>query len=78
MSKNWIHFGQMAWPLPQCEHEGLAWRLRYAPETMKVSDLLAAAEVMCAYSALIFKTQKDRNTICSKLQEAINNQEEST
>ncbi len=67
-----VSFDGMSWPTPQCGDCGLQWRLRYAPEeTITKSDMLAAAEIMCAYNSLIFKTQKDRNNICSRLRTAI-------
>jgi hypothetical protein len=70
-----VHFDQMSWPLPRGEHGGLAWRMRYARSTVTESELLAAADIMNAYQALIFKSQKDRNRICKVLQDAINAQQ---
>lgn len=66
-----VRFDEMTWHLPQCGEDGLQWRLRYAPATITRSDMLTLAESLCSYHALIFKTQKDRNYICKKLQEAM-------
>lgn len=47
------HFDGMAWPRPGQRLADLAWRLRYAQESITPSDLLIAASVMDAYEALI-------------------------
>ena len=73
--KQYTIFDEMSWPFPQCEQDGLQWRLRYAPETITRSDKLTIASIMCAYSALIFKTQKDRNYICNKIKQAMDEAE---
>lgn len=48
------------------EHEeSLEWRLRYGQPTR--SDLLDAAGYIGAYGALLRKTQRRRNEVCSAL-----------
>lgn len=62
----WGRFGGMTWPLPERdEDDSVEWRLRYGTPTKE--DLLVAASYMHAYTALIFKTQKARNDICTKI-----------
>lgn len=68
-----IHFDQMAWPLPQAEQDGLAWKLRYAPGQVTEADMMSAAEILCAYHAMIIATQNVRNAVCRKLRKAIKN-----
>jgi hypothetical protein len=62
-----------AWPLPENDegdryHDRVAWRLRYGQPSK--SDLLVAADVMAAYEALIYQTQKRRNEIASAIRAA--------
>mgnify|MGYP003577776373 CR=1 FL=1 len=58
-------FDGMTWPFP-CERlNEVEWRLRYGEPTQQ--DRMLAASVMSAYTALIYKTQKERNHIASML-----------
>ena len=44
------------------------WSLRYAPDTLTREDHLLAASIIAAYKELvIFKTNKERNYVCSAI-----------
>jgi len=68
VTKRSVHFDEMTWPRAlEDDNDSVQWRLRYGIPTKE--DLLFAASVMAAYTALVYKKQKDRNAICKVLQE---------
>lgn len=55
------------WPYPQ-SLAGLSWRLRYAPTTtLSRTELVAAADVLSAYRALIEATPTKRAFVTAAL-----------
>ena len=67
------HFGQMAWPLPSCEDteiDGVQRRLRGYDLGLSHDDHMIAAEVMYAYTALIFKPRAQRDAVIRELRRA--------
>lgn len=55
------------WPSPMPDND-LEWRCRYAPETITEQDKLHIASILSAYEYMITTmTQKQRNSICSRI-----------
>jgi hypothetical protein len=64
VAKRTVHFGEMVWPRAvEPDDDSVQWRLRYGPQPPSQSDILYAASVMSAYSALVYKPQRARNSI---------------
>lgn len=60
----------MTWPSCSEEMAGLAWRLRYARDSITDADKMIAASVIDAYLQLVSDTQKKRNMVCKELMAA--------
>lgn len=68
---NFARFGGMTWPMPlEDDDDSVQWRLRYGKPSRE--DILVAAAYMEAYGALVYSTQKKRNTVCKRLKEQEN------
>jgi hypothetical protein len=67
----WLRFDGMTFPFDDEDEsdESVEWRLRYSTPSKK--DLMAAASIMSAYNALIFKTQKERNHACEQIKKQL-------
>lgn len=63
---HYAFFGGTTWPLPDGE---ISWLLRYGTPTR--GDLLLAASVISAYSALIKMPERRRRPIIATLRRAI-------
>ena len=71
VGKKFVSFDGMAWPrYLEDNDDSVEWRLRYGNPTR--ADLLYAASVMAAYTALVGSTEKNRKKIVSKLKESEN------
>lgn len=69
ITKRTVHWDGMCWPrYLENEDDSVQWRIRYNSETKE--DLLYAASVMAAYSALVGVTEKRRREIISTLRKA--------
>ena len=66
VSKRFVHFDEMTWPRAlEDDNDSVQWRLRYANPNRE--DIIYAASVMAAYSALIYKPARARNKIIAQL-----------
>ena len=70
-----VHFDQMAWPIPGAQLRDLEHTLRYAPKDycFDMQERLLAAAVIQAYFELVWQTQKRRNEIVTKLHVSVQN-----
>ena len=65
---------QMTFPNPHNEKvNNIEWKMRYAPEKISRGEMLVAASVFSAYRELVVhKNQRDRNQVCSAINNANN------
>ena len=71
MTKRTAYFDGMCWPRAmEPEDDSVQWRLRYGPQPPSREDVLYAASVMSAYTAIIYKTSLARAYIVRTLLDA--------
>ena len=67
----WVHFDDMAWPLPEDgEEPSLNLRLRYGTSIV-MEDRLCAATVLSAYESLILAPRKKREHVIREIRRAM-------
>lgn len=65
-TKRYVHFDSMTWPTADSD---LAWRLRYAQDSITVKDKFYLASVLNAYDELIRCGREKRETVCRTIRE---------
>lgn len=64
----YIRFNTMTWPTVDND---LAWRLRYAQDSISAKDKFYLASVMSAYHELIRCKREKRETVCRTIREGM-------
>ena len=66
MSKHFVRFDQMTWPLP---NNDLIWRLTHGGEVSR-GDAILAASIVGAYASLIFAKDRKRRIVIREIRKA--------
>ena len=69
--KGYTSFDKRIFPIPDERFNDLAWRLRYAQETITKNEFLYLAAVLNAYKSFIYNTNKDNSYINKRIKESL-------